>query len=271
MLDIGLALALELLALGVAVGFLAGLLGIGGGMVLVPFLTFLLGARGVDAGLAVKMAIATSGATILFTSLSSLTAHHRHGAVRWPLVVRFAPGILLGGMAAGAGVLALVKGRWLALVFALGNFVISWRMLRGAPARAARALPGTPALVGAGAGIGFVSGLLGAGGAFLSVPYMTWCGVPLRQAVGTSAALGFPIAVAATLGYLIGGWTLAPALPGAFGFLYLPGVFVVALASVTFAPLGARAAHRMPVERLRRIFALLLMALACYMAWKAFA
>lgn len=270
-MDIGLTLVAELLALGVAVGFLAGLLGIGGGMMLVPFMTFLLGQRGVDAGMAVKMAIATSGATILFTSLSSLTAHHRHGAVRWPLVMRFAPGILLGGLAAGAGVLALVKGRWLALVFALCNFVISWRMMRGARTEAARALPGTTALVGAGAGIGFISGLLGAGGAFLSVPFMTWCGVPLRHAVGTSAALGFPIALAATLGYLVGGWTLPPALPGAFGFLYLPGVFVVALASVASAPLGARAAHRMPVQQLRSLFALLLMILAGYMGWKAFA
>lgn len=270
-MDIGLELAGELLALGVAAGFLAGLLGIGGGMLLVPFLTFILGQRGVDASLAVKMAIATSGATILFTSLSSLLAHQRHGAVRWALVVRFAPGILLGGIAAGAGVLALVKGRWLALVFAACNIVISWRMLRGARTDAGRTLPGTPALVAAGVGIGFLSGLLGAGGAFLSVPFMTWCGVPMRQAVGTSAALGFPIAVASTLGYLVGGRNQPPALPGALGFLYLPAVAAIAAASVTLAPLGARAAHRMPVERLRRIFALLLMALAGYMAWKGLA
>lgn len=264
-------LAGELLALGVAAGFLAGLLGIGGGMLLVPFLTFILGQRGVDASLAVKMAIATSGATILFTSLSSLLAHQRHGAVRWELVVRFAPGILAGGIAAGAGVLALVKGRWLALVFAACNIVISWRMLRGARTEAGRTLPGTPALLGAGAGIGFLSGLLGAGGAFLSVPFMSWCGVPLRQAVGTSAALGFPIAVASTLGYLVGGRNQPPALPGALGFLYLPAVAAIAAASVTLAPFGARVAHRMPVERLRRTFALLLMALAGYMAWKGLA
>lgn len=271
-MDIGLALVAELAALGVAVGFLAGLLGIGGGMVLVPFLTFLLSRSGVDSSRAVTMAIATSGTTILFTSLSSLTAHHRHGAVRWGLVVRLAPGIVLGGLAAGAGVLALVQGRWLAIVFAAVNAVVSWRMLRGSQGEGARrTLPDTPALLGAGAGIGFVSGLLGAGGAFLSVPFMVWCGVPLRQAVGTSAALGFPIALAASSGYVIGGWNLPPALPGAFGFIYVPGVLAVALASVTFAPLGARAAHRMPVERLRRIFALLLMALAAYMAWKAVA
>lgn len=270
-MEIGYLLIVELLLLGVVVGFTAGLLGVGGGMMLVPFMTYMLSQRGVEASMAVKMAIATSGATILFTSVSSLLAHHRHGAVRWPLVLRFAPGILLGGVVAGAGALAAVKGRWLAIVFALFNWVLALRMLRGGKAKAGRELPGTVGIVGAGAGIGFLSGLLGAGGAFLSVPFMTWCSVPMRQAVGTSAALGFPIAIAATTGYLIGGWGLPPALPGAFGFLYVPGVLVVALASVTFAPLGARAAHRMPVEKLRRLFAYLLMTLAAYMAWKGLA
>ena len=270
-MDLGALIVVELLLLGAVVGFLAGLLGIGGGMMLVPFMTFLLGQRGVEASLAVKMAIATSGATILFTSLSSLRAHHRHGAVRWPLVLRFAPGILVGGMAAGAGALSVLEGQALALVFAAFNIVIAARMLRGREARAGRTLPGSTGLFGAGAGIGFVSGLLGAGGAFLSVPFMTWCSVPLREAIGTSAALGFPIAVAATTGYLIGGWQLPPALPGALGYLYLPGVVIVALASVLTAPQGARAAQRMPVPQLRRMFALLLMALALYMVHKAFA
>jgi uncharacterized membrane protein YfcA len=268
---LGAALVAELLLLGAVTGFLAGLLGVGGGMLLVPFMTFLLAQRGVEASLAVKMAIATSGATILFTSLSSLTAHHRHGFVRWPLVWRLVPGIVVGGLAAGGGAVALVKGQVLGLVFAAFNVVMAARMLRGSDALAGRALPGTIGLLGAGAGIGFMSGLLGAGGAFLSVPFMTWCSVPLRHAVGTSAALGFPIAVAATTGYIIGGWGLPAALPGAFGLLYLPGVMVVALASVSTAPLGARAAQRMPVQRLRRLFALLLFALAGYMAWKSLA
>jgi uncharacterized membrane protein YfcA len=269
--DLGATLVAELLLLGVVVGFLAGLLGIGGGMMMVPIMTFLLSQRGVEASLAVKMAIATSGATILFTSLSSLSAHHRHGNVRWPLVARLVPGILAGGLAAGAGAVALLKGQVLGLVFAAFNVVMATRMLRGSDAAAGRALPGTAGLFGAGAGIGFMSGLLGAGGAFLSVPFMTWCSVPLREAVGTSAALGFPIAVAATIGYVIGGWDLLAALPGAFGYLYLPGIAIVSLASVTTAPLGARAAQRMPVRRLRRTFALLLLALAGYMAWKSLA
>jgi uncharacterized protein len=268
--DLGALLVAELLLLGVMVGFLAGLLGIGGGMMLVPFMTFLLAQRGVEASLAVKMAIATSGATILFTSLSSLSAHHRHGRVRWPLVARLAPGILVGGLAAGAGAVALLKGQALALIFAGFNIVMAVRMLRGSDAPAERTLPGTLGLFSAGSGIGFISGLLGAGGAFLSVPFMTWCSVPLRDAVGTSAALGFPIALAATAGYVIGGWQLPSALPGAFGYLYLPGIVIVSLASVLLAPVGARAAQRMPVQGLRRVFAVLLAGLAGYMAWKAF-
>jgi len=267
--DLGALLVAELLLLGVVVGFLAGLLGIGGGMMLVPFMTFLLGQRGVEAELAVKMAIATSGATIVFTSVSSLLAHHRRGAVRWPVVGALAPGILLGGLGAGIGAFALIKGQVLAAAFAVFNVVMALRMLRGGDTQAARDLPGAAGLTAAGSVIGFVSALVGAGGAFLSVPFMTWCRVPLREAVGTAAALGLPIALASTAGYVVGGWGLPPALPGSVGYLYLPGVLIVAATSVALAPLGARAAHRMPVARLRKAFALLLLALAGYMGWKA--
>jgi uncharacterized membrane protein YfcA len=267
---LGPLLIAELLALGVFSGFLAGLLGVGGGMLMVPFLTFILSQRGVDPQLAVKMAIATSMATIMFTSLSSVRAHHARGAVRWDLVRSFAPGIVGGGLLAGAGAFAVLQGRALALFFAV---FIGWsalQMLRNRQPRPGRQLPGALGQTGVGAGIGFASGLLGAGGAFLSVPFMTWCNVPVRQAVGTSAALGFPIALASTAGYVAGGWGMAAAVPGAFGYLYLPALALIALASVTMAPLGARAAHRMDVVLLKRLFALLLLGLASYMASRAF-
>jgi len=122
-----------------------------------------------------------------------------------------------------------------------------------------------------GAGIGFASSLLGAGGAFLSVPFMTWCNVPPRHAVGTSSALGFPIALASTAGYLVSGWGLPPALPGSVGYLYLPALGVVALASMTFAPLGARTAQRIDVVLLKRFFAVMLAVLAASMLQRAFA
>jgi uncharacterized protein len=261
----------ELLALGLVVGFLAGLLGVGGGMMMVPVLTWLLTQRGVPVGVAVKMAIATSMATIIFTSLSSLRAHQAMGHVRWPVVRGIAPGIIIGSLLAGAGAFALLKGQALAFGFAGFMTYMALQMLRGSQPRPERELPGTLGLLAVGAVIGFVSALVGAGGAFLSVPFMTWCNVPIHNAVATSAALGFPIALANTLGYVLGSWSLPPALPGAFGFLYLPALVVIAAASVTMAPLGARTAHAMNVAQLKKAFAVLLYALAAYMLWKAFA
>ncbi len=262
-------LIVELLALGLVAGFLAGLLGIGGGMLMVPILTMVFDHVGVPAGASVKMAIATSMATIMFTSLSSVRAHHLKGAVRWPIVGRMAPGILIGGLVGGAGVFALVKGQALALAFAVFVGYSATQMLRGRKPAAHRQMPGWAGQSAAGSGIGLVSGLVGAGGGFLSVPFMSWCNVPIHQAIATSAALGFPIALANTVGYVIGGWNMAPALPGAFGYLYLPALLLIACASVTLAPLGARAAHAMDVAQLKRVFALLLYALAAYMLWRA--
>jgi len=257
----------ELLLLGVGTGFLAGLLGIGGGMLMVPFLTLILGHSGVAAGMAVKMALAT----ILFTSLSSVRAHHQRGAVRWAIVRGLAPGIVAGGLLAGAGAFALLKGQALALFFGLFVSFSATQMLRNKQPQASRQMPGTLGQGAAGTGIGFLSGLVGAGGGFISVPFMTWCNVPIHNAVATSAALGFPIALANTVGYVVGGWHLPPALPGAMGYLYGPALAVIALASVCTAPLGVRAAHAMNVAQLKRAFAFLLYALAAYMLWKAYA
>jgi uncharacterized membrane protein YfcA len=264
-------LVAELLLLGTATGFLAGLLGIGGGMVMVPFLTLILSHRGVAGDLAVKMAIATSMATILFTSLSSVRAHHGRGAVRWDIVRAMAPGIVLGGLVAGAGVFALIKGQALALFFALFVGFSATQMLRDKKPKPTRQLPGAAGQTAAGGGIGFVSGLVGAGGGFISVPFMTWCNVPIHNAVATSAALGFPIALANTAGYVVGGWSLPSPLPGSLGYLYLPALVVIAVASVLMAPVGARAAHAMDVRQLKRVFALMLYALAGYMLWRALA
>ena len=253
------------------VGFLAGLLGIGGGMLMVPVLTWQFTQRAVPSGLAVKMAIATSMATILFTSLSSVRAHDRLGAVRWSIVRTMAPGILLGGLAGGAGMFALLKGQGLALFFAAFISYSALQMLLDRKPKPEREMPGAWGQIGVGAGIGFISALLGAGGAFLSVPFMTWCNVPPRNAVGTSAAMGFPIALASTLGYVASGWSLPSALPGAVGYLYLPAMGVVAVASVTLAPWGARTAQHINVKALKRIFALLLFGLAVSMLRRALA
>ena len=261
----------ELLARGCCTGFLAGLLGVGGGMMLVPFVTLILSHRGVTPALAVKMAIATSMATILFTSLSSLRAHHRLGAVRWDLVQSLSPGIVGMSLVTGAFIFPLVRGSLLALCFAgFVGFSATQMLLDRKPAPSRR-MPGRVGRVGAGALIGLLSGLVGAGGAFISVPFMTWCNVPIRNAVATSAALGFPIALASTIGNLIGGRHLPNSLPGALGFLYLPALAVLASASVLMAPWGAMAAHRMDTRKLKRLFALLLYGLASYMLFKGLA
>lgn len=268
--SLGAALIAELLAIGVVSGFLAGLLGVGGGMMMVPFLTLILSARGVDPALGVKIAVATSMATIMFTSLSSLRAHHRLGAVRWDLARGLAPGIVLGGLAGGGGVFAVLKGQGLALLFAAFVGFSALQMLRDRKPAPGRQMPGVVGRTAAGAAIGIVSGLLGAGGAFMAVPFMVWCNVPIRQAVGTSAALGFPIALANTAGYLWAGRDLPPALPGVVGYLYLPALAVIAAASVTLAPWGARTAHRIDVHKLRRLLAMLFLALAGTMLYKVF-
>lgn len=264
-----LLLIADLALLGLLTGFLAGLLGIGGGMLLVPFIAWILGAQRVAPELAVKMAIATSMATIMFTALASVRAHHRRGAVRWDIVRRLAPGIVLGGLGASLGVFALLKGAWLALFFALFVGFSATQMLRDKKPVATRQMPGAAGQLAAGGVIGFLSGLVGAGGGFVSVPFMSWCNVPIHQAVATSAALGFPIALANVSGYVFSGLGLAGRPAASLGYVWLPALAVIAGCSWLTAPLGASAAHRLPVRRLKRAFATLLFALAAWMLWTA--
>ena len=262
------ALILQLAVLGIGTGFLAGLLGIGGGMLMVPFITLILSTRGVSPDLAVKMAIATSMATIIFTSISSVRAHHKRGAVRWDIVRRLAPGIVIGSMIGSLGVFALLKGTYLALFFAAFVGFSATQMFLDKKPKPTRQMPGTGGQLAAGGVIGFISGLVGAGGGFISVPFMTWCNVAIHNAVATSAALGFPIAVANVAGYVISGQNVADLPPLSFGYIWLPGLVVIAVASFLTAPLGARAAHALPVARLKRIFASILYLLAAYMFYK---
>lgn len=260
---------LELGLLGLMGGFLAGLLGIGGGMILVPFIAAILGARGLAPGLALKMAIATSMATIVFTSISSVRAHHKRGAVRWDIVKGLAPGIVLGAMVASLGVFALLKGSALAFVFAgFVGFSATQMFLDKKPAPT-RQIPGTAGLLGAGSVIGFLSGLVGAGGGFVSVPFMTWCNVAIHNAVATSAALGFPIALANVAGYVIAGQQVPGLPPHSLGYVWLPALAAIASCSVLMAPVGASLAHRLPIKKLKRVFAGVLYLLAGYMLHKA--
>lgn len=260
-------LIIELTILGLCTGFLAGLLGLGGGMLMVPFMTFILGAKGFPDQYAVKMAVATSLATISFTSLSSVWAHHKRGAVLWPVARRLAPGILVGSML-GAQFAAAMPPQLLSVLFALFVIFSATQMFIDRKPKPTRVLPGSPGMFSMGGLIGMLSSLVGAGGAFVSVPFMTWCNIKIHNAVATSSALGFPIALAGTLGYIWAGQDLPTMLPGALGYLYWPGLLVLSLASIFTAPLGARTAHRMDIRPLKKAFAVVLYGLAAYFLFR---
>jgi len=263
-----LTLIVALLALGSAIGFAAGLLGIGGGMLTVPFMTLLFTLQRFPPEHIVHMAIATSLATIMFTSISSVRAHHKRGAVLWPVAARLAPGILFGSLI-GAKVAGNLPSMWLALFFALFVGFSATQMLLDRKPKPHRQLPGTAGMFGAGSAIGMVSAIVGAGGGFISVPFMLWCNVRMHNAVATSASLGFPIAAAGTVGYVISGWHLTGTAPGVVGYIHVPALVALATASVFTAPLGARVAHSLDTSGLKRVFALLLYVLAGYMLYKA--
>lgn len=258
-----------LLLMGCVGGFLAGLLGIGGGMLLVPALTWMASRQGFDPGYGVKMAVATSLATIVFTSISSVRAHHKRGAVNWRIVARLAPGIVLGSLL-GAQLVRFMPAALLAACFALFVGYSATQMFIDRKPKPSRQLPGTPGMLGAGGVIGVLSALVGAGGGFISVPFMVWCNTAMHAAVATSAALGFPIALSGTAGHLLAGMAIHGEPAGAVGYIYLPALLLISSASVLFAPWGAQAAHRLNVKQLKRAFAVLLYGLASYMLWRAF-
>jgi len=252
------------LAIGLLAGFLAGLLGIGGGALVVPILVFVFTAQHFPPEHLLHVALGTSMATIVFTSLSSMRAHHAHGAVDWRIARTLAPGLLAGAF--GAALLAgVIPTRPLAMLFTALVLLVGTQLLLDLKPKNKRELPGSVGIFVAGAVIGGVSSLAAAGGAFLAIPFLAWCNVPLRRAIGTASATGFPIALAGSAGFVVQGWGV-PGLPQAsLGFVYLPALGLVAVMSVLAAPFGARLAHRLPVKRLRMVFALMFYALALRM------
>ena len=258
------------IALGLVVGFVAGLLGVGGGLIIVPVLIALFQTYALAAGIEPQLALGTSLASILFTSLSSMRAHHQHGAVEWPLVRRIAPGIIIGTLL-GALLAARVSPQVLNICFTLFLFYAATQMWLDFKPRPHRNLPGPVGTTFAGGIIGAVSSWVGIGGGTLSVPFMLWHNLPLHRAIATSSAIGLPIAVAGAVGYVLGGWRLSSLPEYSLGFVYLPALAGIVLGSVLTAPLGARTAHRLPVRPLKKIFALLLYALAARMAWSTWA
>ncbi|MEW5892627.1 MAG: sulfite exporter TauE/SafE family protein [Pseudomonadota bacterium] len=257
------------LGIGLIAGFIAGLLGVGGGLILVPVLSWVYAHQGFPAEYNIHMALGTSLATIVLTSISSLRAHHGHGAVHWAIVRRITPGIVAGTLA-GAIAAAWLPDFGLRVFFTLFLFYAATQMLFGFKPKAHRQLPGWPGMTLAGAVIGTVSSWVGIGGGTLSVPFMTWCNVRFQEAIGTSAAIGFPIAVSGAVGYALSGQAAAGLPAWSLGFIYLPALAAIAAMSMVSAPWGARLTHRLPVAKLKRIFAGLLYILAVRMAYSLF-
>jgi len=255
---------LAYLGTGALVGFAAGLLGIGGGAVMVPLLVWVFTTHGLPAEHAVHIALGTALAAMVFTSVASMRAHHAHGAVDWIIARAMSPGMLAGSFVA-ALIAGFIPTRPLALAFTLLVFGAATQILLDVKPPGNRELPGTAGLFGAGALIGAVSSLLAAGGAFMTIPFLAWCKVPLRRAIGTAAANGLPIAIAGTAGYVLNGLRVSGLPAFSVGYVYLPALALVVATSMTAAPLGARLAHRLPIKRLRTVFAMLLYVFALRM------
>lgn len=253
-----LTLVLIYLGVGAVAGVLAGLLGIGGGLVIVPMLVFCFTWQAIPNENIMHIALGTSMASIIFTSVSSFMAHHRKGAVHWAVVRRIVPGILVGTFL-GTMVAARLSTVFLKGFFGLFLYYVAIQMLWDKKPKPSRDLPGNVGMFGVGSVIGVVSSLVGIGGGTLSVPFMMWCNIPVHHAIGTSAAIGFPIAIAGTAGYILNGWSISALPPHSMGYIYLPALVGIVGASVLTAPLGVKLAHSLPVGRLKRVFAVLLL------------
>jgi uncharacterized membrane protein YfcA len=251
------------IALGAFAGVLAGLLGVGGGLIIVPVLTFIFTAQHLPDAHILHLALGTSLASIMFTSVSSLRAHHQRGAVDWFVVRRITLGIMFGTFG-GSWIAAQLSTHFLKVFFVVFLYYVAVQMLLNIKPKPHRQLPGRMAMFSVGGLIGIISSLVGIGGGSMSVPFLIWCNVAMHRAIGTSAAIGFPIALAGAAGYVVNGLS-AELPPYSLGFVYLPALIGVAATSIITAPLGARLAHSLPVGGLKKIFAILLIGMGTKM------
>ncbi|GAB7024900.1 sulfite exporter TauE/SafE family protein [Geotalea toluenoxydans] len=256
------------LVLGAFAGVMAGLLGVGGGLVIVPVLSFIFAYQQLPPEHILHLALGTSLASIIFTSISSLRAHHARGAVNWNVVRQISPGIVFGTFL-GSWVASRLSTAFLKGFFVVFLFYVAIQMFFNIKPQPHRQLPGKGTIFGVGGLIGGVSSFVGIGGGSMSVPFLLWCNVAMHNAIGTSAAIGFPIALAGAAGYVANG--LAASLPPhTLGFVHLPALMGVAAASIATAPLGAKLAHSLPVAGLKKIFALLLVVIGTKMVLDLF-
>ncbi len=246
------------LMVGAVAGVLAGLLGIGGGLVIVPMLVFSFTWQGIPDQFIMHLALGTSMASIIFTAASSFRAHHKRGAVNWIVVRQIVVGIFIGTFL-GSCVAAYLSTRILKGFFVVFLYYAAVQMLMNRKPQPSRELPGKLGMFGVGNVIGAVSSLVGIGGGSLSVPFMIWSNMGVHHAIGTAAAIGFPIAISGTLGYIYNGFKIAGLPEFSIGYVYFPALVGIICASVLTAPLGVRLAHSLPVDKLKRVFAVLML------------
>ncbi len=260
-------LAAALVAAGLTAGVIAGLLGVGGGIVIVPVLFQLFTMVGIDPSVTMHLAVGTSLASIVPTSVSSVRAHVRRDAVDFQLLRDWAPGVV-AGVFAGSALASVARGGLLTGVFGTVAMVVALYMLLVPDGvRLSETLPGlwTQRLIAA--AIGCFSAMMGIGGGTLTVPSLVLCSYPIRRAVGTSSAVGMIIAIPGTLGFMAAGWDVPGRPPLSLGFVSLLGLGLTAPTAMLTAPLGTRLAHIIDPTWLRRSFALFLMLTASRMFW----
>ena len=265
-----LILAAAMLATGCVAGVMAGLFGIGGGIVIVPVLELTLGFLGVDPAIRMHVAVATSLATIIPTSLSSARAHHKRNSVDFDIVKRWAIFVLLGALA-GAWIAAQVHSRVLAIVFATLALLIAIKMLLMPNSRnLTEDVPRGPLVPIIPTAIGCLSSMMGIGGGTFSVMTLTLFNQPIHRAIGTAALFGLIISLPGTLGFIVTGWTDARVPPGSLGYVSLIGFALIAPATVLTAPIGARIAHSFSEKKLSMLFGAFLVIAAARMFYRAF-
>jgi uncharacterized membrane protein YfcA len=252
------------LLLGAFAGVMAGLLGVGGGLIIVPVLAWIYQQQGVAPDVIMHLAIGTSLATIVFTSISSVKAHHARDAVLWRVFWILTPGIIVGALF-GAAIADYLPTKSLSIFFGLFELFVAIQMTLSLKPQAQRDLPGRVGMSGAGTIIGSVSSIVGIGGGTMTVPFLVWCNVNIQKAIATSAACGLPIAIAGAVGFMLTGLN-AEHLP-AYSLGYVNGLSLLGIVatSVLFAPLGAKLAHTLPADKLKKGFAVLLFLLAVRM------
>lgn len=259
---------LYFLGAGAVAGICAGLFGIGGGLIIVPILVWVFASMGMQPDVIAHVALGTSLATIVITSISSMMAHNKVGNVVWSVFVLMSAGLVVGSFL-GAFVAGLLKSDTLQIIIGIGALAMATKMLFFPNKEQQKPLPKKPIITAAGGAIGFLSAIFGIGGGSLTVPFLNYCGLPMQKAVGTSAACGLPIAIAGAAGFVIFGQGVDTGVVGVVGFVHVWAFVGISVASAVFAKVGARWAHKLPAQKLKRAFGVLLLLVGANLIYAA--